>query len=152
MFENFGVAGSHSTWEFSFFLVTVNLSQKVGIMAEKCNANGKKSRAKRIKELNDYIWSLEGKCERVNKINTGLILQYCRFMVLADELSLEIASHLDDYDADQMEFTISKYEKLQKLALNIYKTLKLDAIKFDGDNAGNPFLQLLQEAQNDGDF
>ena len=121
-------------------------------MAEKCNVSGKKSREKRIKELNDYIWTLEGKCEKVNKITTGLILQYCRFMVLADELSIEIAEHLEDYDADQMEFTISKYEKLQKLALNIYKTLKLDAIKADGDNAGNPFLQLLQEAQTDGDF
>ena len=105
-------------------------------MAEKCNVSGKKSREKRIKELNDYIWTLEGKCEKVNKINTGLIL----------------AEHLEDYDADQMELTISKYEKLQKLALNIYKTLKLDAIKSDGDNAGNPFLQLLQEAQTDGDF
>ena len=121
-------------------------------MAEKCKVIGKKSREKRIKELNDYIWTLEGKCEKVNKINTGLILQYCRFMVLADELSIEIAEHLEDYDADQMEFTISKYEKLQKLALNIYKTLKLDAIKSDGDNSGNPFLQLLQEAQTDGDF
>ena len=35
------------------------------------------------KELNDYIWSLEGKCEKVSKINAGLILQYCRFMVLS---------------------------------------------------------------------
>lgn len=121
-------------------------------MAEKCKVIGKKSREKRIKELNDYIWTLEGKCEKVNKINTGLILQYCRFMVLADELSIEIAEHLEDYDEGKMEFTISKYEKLQKLALNIYKTLKLDAIKSDGDNAGNPFLQLLQEAQADGDF
>ena len=54
----------------------------------------KKSRETKIKELNDYIWTLEGKCEKVNKINTGLILQYCRFMVLADELSIEIAKNI----------------------------------------------------------
>lgn len=112
----------------------------------------KKSRESKIKELNDYIWSLEGKCEKVNRINTGLILQYCRFMVLADELSVEIAEHLGDYDADQMAFTISKYEKLQKLALNIYKTLKLDSIQPEDASKENPFMKLLSEAQADGDF
>ena len=121
-------------------------------MAEKCNGSGKKNREKKIKELNDYIWTLEGKCEKVSKINTGLIMQYCRFQVLTDELSVEIAQNMDDYNADQLALVVAKYEKLQKLALNIYKTLKLDAIKSDGDNAGNPFLQLLQEAQSDGDF
>lgn len=112
----------------------------------------KKSRETRIKELNDYIWTLEGKCEKVTKINTGLILQYCRFMVLTDEISVDLANNIDKYDDDKVALLIAKYERLQKLALNIYKTLKLDAIKSDGDNAGNPFLQLLQEAQTDGDF
>ena len=112
----------------------------------------KKSRETKIKELNDYIWTLEGKCEKVNKINTGLILQYCRFMVLTDELSVDIASNIEKYDDEQIAQKIAKYEKLQKLALNIYKTLKLDDIKSDGDNAGNPFMKLLQEAQSDGDF
>jgi hypothetical protein len=112
----------------------------------------KKSRETKIKELNDYIWTLEGKCEKVNKINTGLILQYCRFMVLTDELSVDIASNIEKYDDEQITQMIAKYEKLQKLALNIYKTLKLDDIKSDGDNAGNPFMKLLQEAQSDGDF
>jgi hypothetical protein len=112
----------------------------------------KKSRETKIKELNDYIWTLEGKCEKVNKINTGLILQYCRFMVLTDELSVDIASNIEKYDDEQITQMIAKYEKLQKLALNIYKTLKLDDIKSDGDNAGNPFMKLLQEAQADGDF
>ena len=121
-------------------------------MAEKCNKSGKKSREKKISDLNEYIWTLQDKCDRVTKINAGLILQYCRFMVLADELSVEIAQNMDDYDADQMDLAVAKYEKLQKLALNIYKALKLDAIKADGDNTGNPFIKLLQEAQSDGDF
>ena len=111
----------------------------------------KKSRETKIKELNDYIWTLEGKCEKVNKINTGLILQYCRFMVLADELSIEIAKNIKNDDADIAQL-IAKYEKLQKLALNIYKTLKLDDIKSEDGNKENPFIKLLQEAQTNGDF
>ena len=111
----------------------------------------KKSRETKIKELNDYIWTLEGKCEKVNKINTGLILQYCRFMVLADDLSIEIAKNIKNDDADIAQL-IAKYEKLQKLALNIYKTLKLDDIKSEDGSKENPFIKLLQEAQTDGDF
>ena len=112
----------------------------------------KKSRETKIKELNDYIWTLEGKCEKISKINTGLILQYCRFMVLTDELSIEIAKNMDKYDADQMAVVVAKYERMQKLALNIYKTLKLDDIKSDDGSKENPYLKLLQEAQADGDF
>ena len=112
----------------------------------------KKSRETRIKELNDYIWTLEGKCEKVNKINTGLILQYCRFMVLTDEISVDLANNIDSYDDDTVAQLIAKYEKLQKLALAIYKTLKLDNIQAEDAGKGNPFVKLLQEAQNDGDF
>ena len=72
--------------------------------------------------------------------------------MLTDELSVDIASNIEKYDDEQITQMIAKYEKLQKLALNIYKTLKLDDIKSDGDNAGNPFMKLLQEAQADGDF
>ena len=112
----------------------------------------KKSRETKIKELNDYIWTLEGKCEKISKINTGLILQYCRFMVLTDELSNEISKNIEKYDDAQIAQLIAKYEKLQKLALNIYKTLKLDDIKSDDGSKGNPFMKLLEEAQSDGDF
>ena len=112
----------------------------------------RKSRETKIKELNDYIWTLEGKCEKINKINTGLILQYCRFMVLADELSVEISKNVDKHDESQINTLFTKYEKLQRLALNIYKTLKLDDIKSDDGSKENPFLKLLQEAQTDGDF
>ena len=62
----------------------------------------KKSRETKIKELNNYIWTLEGKCEKVNKINTGLILQYCRFMVLAEEISVEISKNIENYDEAQI--------------------------------------------------
>ena len=63
----------------------------------------KKSRETKIKELNNYIWTLEGKCEKVNKINTGLILQYCRFMVLAEEISVEISKNIEKYDDLEVE-------------------------------------------------
>ncbi len=112
----------------------------------------KKSRETKIKELNEYIWTLEGKCEKVNKINTGLILQYCRFMVLTDELSVEISRNVDKYNDVELAQLIAKYEKLQKLALAIYKTLKLDSIKSEDGSKENPFMKLLNEAQADGDF
>ena len=112
----------------------------------------KKSRETKIRELNNYIWTLEGKCEKVNKINAGLILQYCRFMVLAEEISVEISKNIENYDEAQINTLFVKYEKLQKLALNIYKTLKLDDIKPEDGSKENPFLKLLQEAQTDGDF
>ena len=112
----------------------------------------KKSRETRIKELNDYIWTLEGKCEKVTKINTGLILQYCRFMVLTDEISVDLANNIDKYDEEKVAQLIAKYERLQKLALNIYKTLKLDSIQAEDSSKENPFVKLLNEAQADGDI
>ena len=112
----------------------------------------KKSRDKKIKELNDYIWTLEGKCEKVTKINAGLILQYCRFVVVADELSVEITKKIDKLSEKDAAALVEKYEKLQKLALNIYKTLKLDDIADAEGSKENPFLKLLADAQNDGDF
>ena len=112
----------------------------------------KKSRETKIKELNDYIWTLEGKCEKVNKINTGLILQYCRFMILMEEITVDLAKNIDKYDDDKVAQLVGKYEKLQKLALAIYKTLKLDDIKNEDGSKGNPFMKLLEEAQADGDF
>ena len=48
-------------------------------------ANIKRNRA--IKALNDYIWTLNHKCSSVTQINRELILQYCRFMVMAEEIS-----------------------------------------------------------------
>ena len=112
----------------------------------------KKSRETRIKELNDYIWTLEGKCEKVTKINTGLILQYCRFMVLMDEITVDLAMNIDKYDDDKVTQMVGKYEKLQKLALAIYKTLKLDNIQAEDSSKENPFVKLLNEAQVDGDI
>lgn len=112
----------------------------------------KKSRDKKIKELNDYIWTLKGKCEKVTQINAGLILQYCRFTVITDELSVEITKKIDKLPEKEANQLIEKYEKLQKMALNIYKTLKLDDIAEADGSKENPFLKLLADAQNDGDF
>lgn len=112
----------------------------------------KKSRETKIKELNDYIWSLDGKCEKITKMNEGLILQYCRFTVITDELSVEITKKIDKLSEKDATQLIEKYEKLQKLSLNIYKTLKLDDIAGAENSKENPFLKLLRDAQSDGDF
>ncbi len=111
-----------------------------------------KSRETKIKALNDYIWTLEDKCDAINKMNIDMIMQYCRFVVLTEELSVAIAKNIEKYDEKQLSDQISKYEKLQKLALNIYKALKLDEIKSESDAQENPFLTLLTESKNDGDF
>ncbi len=112
----------------------------------------KKSRDKKIKELNDYIWTLEGKCEKVTRINADLILQYCRFTAIADELSVEISKSIDKLPEKDAAQLIEKYERIQKLALNIYKTLKLDAVAADEGSKENPFAKLLKDSQDDGDF
>lgn len=113
---------------------------------------GKTARDRKIKALNDYIWSLEGKCESICKVNEALILQYCRFMVLADELSIDIGDHIITMDGKEMEAKMSLYEKTQKLALNLYKVLKLDAAQKELNMKENPFTKMLRESQKDGDF
>ena len=67
-------------------------------------ANIKRNRA--IKALNDYIWTLNHKCSSVTQINRELILQYCRFMVMSEEISQERAAAQDEVRITGLESKI----------------------------------------------
>ena len=107
-------------------------------------ANIKRNRA--IKALNDYIWTLNHKCNR------ELILQYCRFMVMAEEISQEIAVAQDDVKITALKNKIILYKEYNKIALNLYKVLRFREIKDELADYGNPYTRILNEAEKDGDF
>lgn len=113
-------------------------------------ANIKRNRA--IKALNDYIWTLNHKCSSVTQINRELILQYCRFMVMAEEISQEIAAAQDDVKITALKNKIILYKEYNKIALNLYKVLRFSEIKDELAGYGNPYTRILNEAEKDGDF
>ena len=110
------------------------------------------ARNRAIKKLNNYIWTLQHRCDTINKVNENLIMQYCRFTVLAEEISQELTANLDKMDAANVEAHLRRNEQFNKTALGIYKALKFDKIKDEEADNGNPFTRMLTEAQNDGDF
>lgn len=109
-------------------------------------------RNKAIRALNDYVWTLAHKCSSIAQINRELIAQYCRFTVLADEISIDIASRQEEMKMSELENKLALYEKYNKIALNLYKVLKFNEIKDELADYGNPYTKLLNEAQEDGDF
>jgi len=121
-------------------------------MEKTVKKTGKTARLKRIKNLNAFIWQLEGKCETISKVNEQLILQYCRFAVLADEMSIEISEGTGLFEQNDIENRIKLYEKYQKMALNLYKILKFDTIQKGVGGKENPFTKMLNDSQKDGDF
>ena len=50
------------------------------------------ARNRAIKKLNNYIWTLQHRCDTINKVNENLIMQYCRFTGLAEEISQELST------------------------------------------------------------
>lgn len=105
------------------------------------------------KKLNDYIWSLEGKCDGIVKINEDLIRQYCRFCLMAENISIKIKKDFDDGNFDTIENDMKLYEKFNKLTLGLYKTLKFEQIKDELAKAkDNPFEDLRRQAEEDGDL
>lgn len=113
-------------------------------------ANIKRNRA--IRELNDYIWTLSHKCDSITQINRELILQYCRFMVMAEEVSQDIATQQDDMRITMLKNKIMLYKEYNKIALNLYKVLRFSEIKDELADYGNPYTRILNEAEKDGDF
>lgn len=113
-------------------------------------ANANRTRA--INELYKFIWSLSGKCDGIAKINDNLIWDYSRFSVMASELSLGFQKNIEKMTEDEYDFSMKKYEKFNKIALQLYKTLKFEQIKDELADYGNPFNKLFQEAEKDGDF
>lgn len=109
-------------------------------------------RNRSIKALNKYIWGLAHRCDSITKINTELILQYCRFTVMAEEVSLDISDRAEEMRSTELKNKIALYERYNKIALNLYKVLKFNEIKDELADYGNPYTKLLNEAQDDGDF
>ena len=109
-------------------------------------------RTRDINELNSFIWSLKGKCDGITDMNKGLILQYCRFAVMSSEMSKKMEKDLDAMTEEQFDFCIKKYEKFNKIMLNLYKTLNFSSIKDELADFGNPYTKLYLEAKKDGDF
>ena len=126
--------------DFSFFL-------NIGVVNMAVS-----KRTRDINELNDYIWSLKGKCDGITDMNKGLILQYCRFAVMSSEMSKKMEKELDAMTEEQFDFCIKKYEKFNKIMLNLYKTLNFSTIKDELADFGNPYTKLYLEAEKDGDF
>lgn len=105
------------------------------------------------KKLNDYIWSLQGKCDGIVEINRGLISQYCRFSLMAENISIKIKKEFDSGVYDNIEADTKLYEKFNKLMLQLYKTLKFEQIKDELASYGNnPFLKMMHEMEDDNDL
>ena len=109
-------------------------------------------RTREINKLNDFIWSLKGQCDSITEVNRGLIRQYCQFAVLSSEVAKTIEKELDAMTEEQFDFCIKKYEKFNKIMLNLYKTLNFSTIKDELADFGNPYTKLYLEAEKDGDF
>lgn len=109
-------------------------------------------RARAIRALNKYIWTLKHQCGSITKVNAELIMQYCRFTVLAEEISIDIAANAETMNAAALKNKIAMYERFNKIALNLYKVLKFGEIRDELADYGNPYTKLLNEAQEDGDF
>lgn len=114
---------------------------------------GKKTEKKAIKSqdkakiLEDLIWSEKEQCESVCEINRGLISQYCRFAVMADELSIDIEKGMRDGTETQSGIMgkLDIYEKLSKQVLSLFKMLGLNSIKDKLAQKRNQFLAALED-------
>ncbi len=114
-------------------------------------ANTTRDRA--IKALNEYIWTLKDHNENICELNKDLILQFCRFSVLAEEMSVKIQKFKLANDAGNLaigDAQLALYAKYNKFMIQLYKTLKLDSVKNDLTKFQNPYLELLEN--NDEDF
>lgn len=78
-------------------------------------------------------------------------MQYCRFTVLAEEISQELTANLDKMDAANVEAHLRRYEQLTNKAPGL-QGAKFDKIKDEEADNGNPFTRMLAESQKDGDF
>ncbi len=141
MFNFQSGSGSHSTGNSASFLNEFTKRQKMV----------KETRKRYIKQLENYIWSLKDKCDTVNTINEQMIQQYCRFMVLAEEVSRQLVDDKETLSQNAVENLVKQYQQFHKISLNLYKILKFDTINEELTAASSPFAALLKE-EDDGDF
>lgn len=111
-----------------------------------------KTRSLAINAMNKFIWSQSGKCDGIAEVNKELILQYCRFSILADEVSVTLAKRVNVLSEAELDLELKKYEKFNKIVLNLYKILKFEQIKDELADFDNPFIKMYKEAEENGDF
>ena len=114
MFENSDFSSVVSTGYFSFFLI---------LFLNNGDNMTESSRNRAIKKLNKHIWTLKHQCESITQINAELIMQYCRFVVLSEEVSIEITNGIGKMTTAELEDKIKIYERINKLTLNLYLSL-----------------------------
>ena len=109
-------------------------------------------RTREINKLNDFIWSLKGQCDSITEVNRDLIRQYCQFTVMSSEVAKDIEENFDSMNEEDLDICLKKYEKINKIMLNLYKSLNFSTIKDEMADFGNPYTKLYMEAEQDGDF
>ncbi len=110
----------------------------------------KASRTRGINNLYQFIYSLKNKCDSINDVNKDLILQYCRFTIMSNEVSKEIQDGLGVKKPEELATLIGLYKEFNKIAIALYKTLKFDSIKEELKADKNPYFELLEDARKNG--
>lgn len=126
--------------------MTTKIKKTTKKMVKKTEKKAIKSQDK-AKILEELIWSEKEQCESVCEINRGLISQYCRFAVMADELSIDIEKGMRDGTETQSGIMgkLDIYEKLSKQVLSLFKMLGLNSIKDKLAQKRNQFLAALED-------
>ena len=73
-------------------------------------------------------------------------------MVMAEEISQEIAAAQDDVKITALKNKIILYKEYNKIALNQYKVHRITEIKDELADYGNPYTRILNVAEKAGDF
>lgn len=109
----------------------------------------KTAKEKAVDNFVNDIFSLSNKCKSINETNKLLITQYCRFVIICDEISKKIFVSSNNEDFDNL---VKNYEKLSKIILNLYKALSFDEIEEDIKECNNKYADLMLENQEGDDF
>lgn len=88
----------------------------------------------------------------VTEINRNLIMQFCRFEVLANDISENLQDNMEDLDPLEVKSMLESYESINKIVLQLYKTLQFATIKDESADMGNKFTRMFNESLKEGDF
>lgn len=104
-------------------------------------------------DLKKYLWSLKGKCSGITEVNSQIIDQYIKFSLMVNDLSIQMKESFDSGELAGLEDNIKLYEKLNKIVLGLYKTLKLEEIKEElAEHGDNPYIELMKAESKDDDL
>lgn len=112
------------------------------------STTGRKSK---ITKLYNSIWNMRGKTDAINNINKDLLMQYCRFAVISNEISEDIQNNIGEIPETQLQDRLATYKTMNGIATSLYRTLNLKALNDDSPNVENPYLELMKEAKEIAD-